>query len=212
MDEENMSVDMSLRGANNRMERNVNASPVIDDMQQHRRELTRTLESMSATQGIQDTITARSDELIIEDFNIEMARPEVARPSPTGEITRWMMEDEIKEILSNALYGQIRDFVESLHPNATVNSTTNALLSALLAQIREQLKVVANSIAKKLLNTEIEINGRKRKVILSDEEYKSRENSRPQPQRRTNSSASYAGVASDQSIGFARPEAGNSHT
>src|SRR5574343_509530 len=142
---------------NNRMERNVNASPVIDDMQQHRRELTRTLESMSATQGIQDTITARSDELIIEDFNIEMARPEVARPSPTGEITRWMMEDEIKEILSNALYGQIRDFVESLHPNATVNSTTNALLSALLAQIREQLKVVANSIVKKLLNTEIEI-------------------------------------------------------
>lgn len=182
---------------------------LLDDMQQHRRELTRTLESMSATQGIQDTITARSDELIIEDFNIEMARPEVARPSPTGEITRWMMEDEIKEILSNALYGQIRDFVESLHPNATVNSTTNALLSA---QIREQLKVVANSIVKKLLNTEIEINGRKRKVILSDEEYKSRENSRSQPQRRTNSSASYAGVASDQSIGFARPEAGNSHT
>ncbi len=32
MDEENMSVDMSLRGANNRMERNVNASPVMGNM------------------------------------------------------------------------------------------------------------------------------------------------------------------------------------
>lgn len=169
MDEENMSVDMSLRGANNRMERNVNASPVIDDMQQHRRELTRTLLS-SVTKNINPEKTAD-----LSPKEEPIAQPVMQELPVTNPSVSQDPKQEIHTLEYSHIVLKFANAIEALNMHLDIGGFTNDIFADINERTpvtRQQFKEWALAVLKERTGSKVVVGGKPITTRLEDlEEY-----------------------------------------